>query len=133
MSCHAEAYQAFTELCDKPRNCSKLTRLSMADSTHGATGALPPGAALRPSRAAEEAAREAMREAARAFEAAFLAEMLKHAGLGETPDAFGGGVGEDQFASLMREAQARHMAESGGIGIAEQVFEAMIARERGDG
>jgi Rod binding domain-containing protein len=74
-----------------------------------------------------------MREAARAFEAAFLAEMLKHSGLGETPEAFGGGVGERQFASLMREAQARHMAEAGGIGLAEQIFESLLAREAADG
>lgn len=67
--------------------------------------------------------------AARAFEAAFLAEMLKHAGLGEAPEGFGGGVGEDQFAGFLREAQARQMADAGGIGIAEYVLRQLADRQ----
>lgn len=66
-----------------------------------------------------------LRQAAEALEARFLAEMLASAGLGETPDAFGGGAGEDQFASLMREEQAKAMVKSGGIGLAESIFEAL--------
>jgi Rod binding domain-containing protein len=61
-------------------------------------------------------------KAAQAFEAAFLAEMLKHAGVGEAPEGFGGGAGEDQFAGFLREAQAREMAAAGGIGIAEYIL-----------
>ena len=72
----------------------------------------------------------ALREAATALEAQFLAEMLKSAGVGKTPEAFGGGTGEDQFGSFLREAQARQMAEAGGIGLAEALFEAM-AKEAG--
>ena len=41
------------------------------------------------------------------LEATFLAEMLKHAGFGESRASFGGGVGEDQFASLLRGEHAR--------------------------
>lgn len=67
--------------------------------------------------------------AARAFEAAFLAEMLKHTGLGEAPEGFGGGVGEDQFAGFLREAQARQMAQAGGIGIAEYVLRQVADRQ----
>lgn len=67
-------------------------------------------------------------EAAQAFEATFLTEMLKSTGLGDVPGAFGGGVGEDQFASLLREAQAKEMAEAGGIGLAEAIFEALKER-----
>ncbi|WP_424438664.1 rod-binding protein [Planktotalea sp.] len=52
------------------------------------------------------------------LESVFLAEMLKAAGVGETPDAFGGGAGEDQFASFLREAQAREMVRAGGLGLA---------------
>lgn len=63
--------------------------------------------------------------AAKQLEAAFLAEMLKSAGLGETPEGFGGGIGEDQFASFLREAQASAMVEAGGIGLAQQLFEAL--------
>jgi Rod binding domain-containing protein len=59
------------------------------------------------------------------LEAAFLAEMLKSAGLGESRDSMGGGVGEDQFSSLLIRAQADQMAQSGGIGLAESLFEAL--------
>lgn len=66
-----------------------------------------------------------LKAAARQLEAAFLAELLKQAGLGETPSEFGGGIGEDQFASYLREAQAGAMAEAGGIGLAEQIFRSL--------
>lgn len=72
-----------------------------------------------------------LREAAQEMEATFLAEMLKSAGLGEMPDAFGGGPGEEQFASFLRLEQARQMTRAGGIGLAETLFEAM--KERADG
>ena len=67
----------------------------------------------------------AIREAAKNLEAAFLSEMLKSAGLGAMKGAFGGGVGEDQFASLMRQEQARMMVEGGGIGLAEHLVRSM--------
>ncbi len=65
-------------------------------------------------------------DVAQALEASFLAEMLKSAGLGETPDGFGGGAGEDQFASFLREEQAKQMTQAGGIGLAEALFDAMV-------
>lgn len=71
----------------------------------------------------------ALRKAADAFEAAFLAEMLKVAGLGRTPNAFGGGAGEDQFASFLVAEQAKAMVASGGIGLSETVFQALKERE----
>jgi Rod binding domain-containing protein len=70
-------------------------------------------------------------QAAKDLEANFLAEMLKSAGLGKTPDLFGGGSGEDQFGSFLRLAQAEQMVEAGGIGLAESLFEAL--KERADG
>lgn len=75
---------------------------------------------------------QALREAATALEAQFLAEMLKSAGVGSTPEAFGGGAGEEQFASFLRDEQARAMARHGGIGLAESLFQAMVRRQ-GDG
>lgn len=66
-----------------------------------------------------------MMKAARALEATFLAEMLKSAGFGNSRTSFGGGVGEDQFSSFLREEQARGMVEAGGIGLAQSLFEAM--------
>ena len=70
-----------------------------------------------------------LRQAAQKLESTFLAEMLKSAGLGASRDAFGGGAGEDQFASFLRQAQADEMAEAGGIGLAEALFEAMKVRQ----
>lgn len=69
-------------------------------------------------------------DAARELEASFLAEMLKSAGLGDAPQAFGGGAGEEQFASFLRIEQARAMVGAGGIGLAESLFEAL--KERAD-
>jgi Rod binding domain-containing protein len=66
------------------------------------------------------------------METAFLAEMLAHAGLGDTGDAFGGGQGEAQFASFLRQEQARLMVEGGGIGLAEVIFRAMTGQEAGN-
>jgi Rod binding domain-containing protein len=66
-----------------------------------------------------------LREAAEKLEATFLAEMLKSAGLGSSRSDFGGGIGEDQLSSFLREAQSLEMAKSGGIGLAESLFNAM--------
>lgn len=67
----------------------------------------------------------ALRQAARELEATFLAEMLNHAGFGQTSESFGGGIGEDQFASFLVQEQARALVRSGGIGLAEQLFRAL--------
>ncbi|MEL6959536.1 MAG: rod-binding protein [Pseudomonadota bacterium] len=64
-------------------------------------------------------------EVAKALEASFLQEMLASAGVGDVPSGFGGGIGEDQFASFMRQEQARRMTEAGGIGLAESIFRSM--------
>ncbi|WP_439154523.1 rod-binding protein [Yoonia sp.] len=69
-----------------------------------------------------------LRDAAQKMEATFLAEMLKSAGLGAARQAFGGGAGEDQFTSFLRDEQARAMVEAGGIGLAQSLFEAMKVR-----
>lgn len=68
---------------------------------------------------------QALQSAAEKLEAAFLSEMLKASDFGETPSAFGGGAGEDQFASFMRDATAEAMVEAGGIGLAEQLFRSL--------
>lgn len=65
------------------------------------------------------------RRAAEELEAGFLAEMLKSAGLGSAGATFGSDEGESQFASFLREAYAREMVRSGGIGLAEHIFEAL--------
>jgi Rod binding domain-containing protein len=95
--------------------------------------AIPPGVPRHPAGRIDGAAgtdgHEALRTVARDLEAAFLAEMLKHSGLGAGSDAFGGGVGETQFASFLTQEHARLFAERGGIGLAEGIFRALVARE----
>ena len=66
-----------------------------------------------------------LRQVSQDLEAAFLSQMLKSAGVGATKGPFSGGEGEDQFASFLRDAQAKEMVKSGGIGLAESIFAAM--------
>ena len=67
----------------------------------------------------------ALRTAAQKMEASFLSEMLKSAGLGKTRGAFSGGAGEDQFASFLVQEHAMMMVRTGGIGLAEALFESL--------
>lgn len=71
-----------------------------------------------------------LHEAALALEASFISMMLKESGFGKT-GAFGGGAGEEQFGSFLRDLHAREIADSGGIGLAESIYRAL--RERADG
>ena len=65
------------------------------------------------------------------LEATFLSEMLAHSGLSEMQGAFGGGQGEAQFTSFLRQEQARLIVQSGGIRLAELVFKSMTQAESG--
>ncbi|MFO7853681.1 MAG: flagellar biosynthesis protein FlgJ [Paracoccaceae bacterium] len=80
---------------------------------------------------------DSLQLAAVAFEAAFLAEMLSHTGLGQTPSGFGGGAGEEAFGSLLVREQARLLAESGVLGLADAIraslAKADLGRQGGDG
>lgn len=69
-------------------------------------------------------------ERAREMETAFLAEMLGHSGLDRMEGPFGGGAGEGQFASFLRQEQARLMVEKGGIGLAQMIFNSMTKAPR---
>jgi peptidoglycan hydrolase FlgJ len=66
-----------------------------------------------------------LRQLSQDLEATFLSEMLGYAGLGETDGSFGGGAGERQFASFLRQEQATAMVKAGGIGLAETLFRTM--------
>lgn len=72
---------------------------------------------------------KALRRAAEELEANFLAEMLKNAGIGKPRLSLGGGIGEEQFSSLLVTEQARAMVKAGGIGLAQQLYETLKARE----
>lgn len=63
------------------------------------------------------------------FEAAFLTQVLDLAGVGKAPEGFDGGAGEDAFRGHMLAEQGRIMAESGGIGLAESIFQSLLQKE----
>lgn len=65
------------------------------------------------------------------LEATFLAEMLAHSCLGEMQGAFGGGQGEAQFTSFLRQEQAKLIVQQGGMGLAELIFNSMLEAENG--
>ena len=75
--------------------------------------------------------RDLLMEQAKSLEASFLSEMLSHAGLDAAEGAFSGGVGEEQFASFLREAQAKSIVEHGGIGLAEHLFQSLVRKDNG--
>ncbi|MEM9099179.1 MAG: rod-binding protein [Pseudomonadota bacterium] len=81
----------------------------------------PIGSAAQPSD--QVAHKTEMERAAIEFEAVFLAEMLRHSGLGQARDAFGGGAGEEAFSGMMTREWARSLAEKGGIGLAERLLQ----------
>jgi peptidoglycan hydrolase FlgJ len=69
---------------------------------------------------------------AQELEATFLSEMLAHSGLSEMEGAFGGGQGEAQFTSFLRQEQSRQIVQSGGLGLAELIFKSMTEAESAD-
>ena len=87
----------------------------------------PPPAALRGQSLTER--RGLLMEKAKALEAAFLSEMLRYAGMGEVDGPFTGGIGEDQFSSFLREAQAKAIVDHGGIGLAESLFKSLVKHD----
>jgi Rod binding domain-containing protein len=76
---------------------------------------------------------EALHRVSEKLEAAFLTEMLKSAGLAESRSSFGGGSGEDHFSSFLVRAQAEQIAKTGGIGLAESLFNALLEAENDNG
>jgi len=86
--------------------------------------------AALPCQPAADIGRDArLRDAAQRLEAGFLKEMLSASGLGHAPTAFGGGEGEDQFSSFLLDEQALRLSRSGGIGLAESIYESLKARD----
>ena len=77
----------------------------------------------------ETVRRANLMEKAKALEAAFLSEMLSYAGMGAREGAFSGGIGEDQFSSFLRDAQAKAIVAHGGIGLAENLFKSLVKNE----
>jgi flagellar protein FlgJ len=90
---------------------------------------LSPTAPTAPLAAPPTDRRAVLMEKAKALESAFLSEMLSYAGVDAPEGAFSGGVGEDQFASFLRDAQARAMVDHGGIGLAEKLFQSLARHD----
>ncbi|SIS49936.1 Rod binding protein [Roseivivax lentus] len=67
-----------------------------------------------------------LRAAAVALEAQFIAEMLKAAGFSEAREAFGGGAGEAQFASMLNDEYAGAIARRGGFGLSERILQSLM-------
>lgn len=87
-----------------------------------ATPAIPATQRLSPER------EKILRDKAQQLETQFLSEMLSYTGVNETSE-FSGGIGEDQFSSFLRDAQARAMVDKGGIGLAETIFNSLARRD----
>lgn len=68
---------------------------------------------------------ERLHATAVALETEFLTEMLKSTGLSKGGGSMSGGIGEDQFSSLLVREQAGLMARSGGVGLAESIYIAL--------
>lgn len=81
---------------------------------------------IPPITAPPPAPHDQMMSKARELEATFLSEMLAHSGLGAMQGSFGGGDGEEQFASFLRQEQARLIVQNGGLGLAELIFNSMV-------
>jgi len=87
----------------------------------------PPNSLIRAAQPAD--ADPPLRQAAARLEATFLAEMLKHSGLHASGDEARGGMGEAQFSSFLVDAHAHALTKAGGIGLAQQLYDAMKARQ----
>ncbi len=86
----------------------------------------PPGPAAPDSVVPDSSMPDArLRRAAMEFEAVFLAEMLRYTGIGDVPEAFGGGVGEEGFASMLIDEYAEAIARTRPLGIAERVYRSL--------
>ena len=90
---------------------------------------IPTGLPAPTANTAVEQRESRMRHKAQELEATFLAEMLAHAGVAEAQGAMTGGIGEEQFTSFLRREQANAIAQHGGLGLAESIFEAMKGAE----
>ncbi len=87
---------------------------------------IPPVSSAKPT--IDSRATDLLWAKAQALEATFLSEMLGYAGVGEAATSFGGGVGEEQFESFLRQEQATAIVRHGGLGLAESLFHALTER-----
>lgn len=107
----------FTACPDSTENLLYLENpMQVTKPTDAASG-------LSPARSAQ------LMEKAKELETNFLSEMLSYTGLDAQKGEFTGGIGEDQFASFLRDAQAKAMVDHGGIGLSQNIFNALARRD----
>ena len=71
-------------------------------------------------------------KAAQEFEAVFLSQMVQQMNIGLKSDGvFGGGFAEQTYRSLMYQEVGRQMAQTGGVGIADAVYQEIIKLQGG--
>jgi Rod binding domain-containing protein len=71
-------------------------------------------------------------KAAQDFEAVFLSQMVQEMNIGLKSDGvFGGGFAEQTYRSLMYQEVGRQMAQTGGVGIADAVYQEIIKLQGG--
>ena len=70
---------------------------------------------------------EALRDSAQSFEAAFIAQMLNFSGLTEALTS-GEGQMASAFSSFFLEALAQDIAEDGGFGMADTLYDSLQSR-----
>lgn len=80
----------------------------------------------------KEKMREAAMKAAKDFEAVFLTSMMENMFTGiELEEPFGGGHAEKMFRSMQLSEYAKSMSQSGGIGVADKVYQELLAIQEG--
>ena len=75
---------------------------------------------------------ERLRAAAHQIEVQFLSTFLKLSEAGSAPDLMGGGIGEEQFKSFLKDAQATEISKAGGLGLAESLYAALTQSVAGN-
>ena len=71
---------------------------------------------------ASDAFRAKAKDAANKFESQFLSQMIGQMFEGvKTDGPFGGGFGEQMFRSMMTDAMAKQMTQTGGVGVSDVV------------
>jgi hypothetical protein len=113
----ANSYQLFTAWPDSAENTLQLENPMQVPPIADPSGTITPARSAQLMKKAKE------------LETNFLSEMLSYTGLDSQKGEFSGGVGEDQFSSFLREAQAKAMVDHGGIGLSQNIFNALVRRD----
>lgn len=97
------------------------------DIVNGARPAAVPAALPRPQAGAGTGPDDEISRTARDFEAMFLGTVVNEMMKGTGPSTMNGGHGEEMFRSFLGNEIGREIAESGGVGIAPGIEQAMRA------